>query len=542
MGTSVTEVETTGGPTTAVAQQHQTKVTLLGKVIAITGANRGIGLGVAEACLDNGAQVVYSIDYAEPGEEFAAAKKRWQGKLKAIQADVTKEATVVSAVDHIVESEGALHGMVVNAGRTNHKAALDFTEEEIHALFDINVFGAFYCARAAARAFIKLNIKGAVVFTASMASYRPNKRVPSAPYGASKAGIRNMTHTLAMEWAKYNIRVNSVSPGLVDTAMTYWVPQQPDWEQQLKYYGGMPRLAQIQELGGAYVYLLSDAASYTTSIDIPVNGVIGNVTDENGNGPGIPLPPPLDVLDKFTGTFKGFGFNPIFRPLSRNPKTITKFPKPPTDSSTSNLLRGLFDQADIDLIDRPYTQSIVDAMPNEDGTTNATPPVIHFEPGLWMRVPQVEDMPELPASFCRMGSIPHGTTINAQGFQPARTSKGALDIDATDITPLDLSKFIANGTITQEIINDPNTILRQAHEGKNIIENTMFIVSTNAPPGAFGGGTSNIGFNIGSDEGKEKDASREKKSGNANAVDVTAQYWVSKIRAEIELDPSMSVG
>jgi NAD(P)-dependent dehydrogenase (short-subunit alcohol dehydrogenase family) len=85
-----------------------------------------------------------------------------------------------------------------------------------------------------------------------------------------------MTHTLAMEWAQYGIRVNSVSPGLVQTAMTYWVPQQPDWEQQLKYYGGFPRLAEVQELGGAYVYLLSDAASYTTSIDIPVNGVIGS--------------------------------------------------------------------------------------------------------------------------------------------------------------------------------------------------------------------------------------------------------------------------
>lgn len=85
-----------------------------------------------------------------------------------------------------------------------------------------------------------------------------------------------MAHTLAMEWAQYGIRVNSVSPGLVNTAMTYWVPQQPDWEQQLKYYGGFPRLAEVQELGGAYVYLLSDAASYTTSIDIPVNGVIGS--------------------------------------------------------------------------------------------------------------------------------------------------------------------------------------------------------------------------------------------------------------------------
>lgn len=85
-----------------------------------------------------------------------------------------------------------------------------------------------------------------------------------------------LVHTLAMEWAEYGIRVNSVSPGLVKTAMTYWVEQQPDWQEQLKYYRGIPRLAEVEELGGAYVYLLSDAAAYTTSIDIPVNGVIGS--------------------------------------------------------------------------------------------------------------------------------------------------------------------------------------------------------------------------------------------------------------------------
>jgi NAD(P)-dependent dehydrogenase (short-subunit alcohol dehydrogenase family) len=78
-----------------------------------------------------------------------------------------------------------------------------------------------------------------------------------------------------MERAQHNIHVKSASPGLVKKAMTYWAPQQPDWEQQLKYYGGMPRLAEVEELGGAYVYLLSDAASYTTSTDIPINGVIG---------------------------------------------------------------------------------------------------------------------------------------------------------------------------------------------------------------------------------------------------------------------------
>ncbi|TDZ45994.1 NADP-dependent mannitol dehydrogenase [Colletotrichum trifolii] len=275
MSPSATQAGPSVVPAATEGVNVQPILTLKGKIIAVTGANRGIGLGVAECCLLNGAEKVYSIDFAEPGEEFAAAEKQFPGRIAAIRANVTEEESITAAIDRIVEESGAMHGIVCNAGKTNHKSALDFTKEEIESLFGVNLFGAFYSARAAARAFIKLGIKGSVVFTASMASYRPNKRVPSAPYGASKAGVRNMAHTLAMEWAKYGIRVNSVSPGLVRTAMTYWVPQQPDWEQQLKYYGGIPRLAEVQELGGAYVYLLSDAASYTTSIDIPVNGVIG---------------------------------------------------------------------------------------------------------------------------------------------------------------------------------------------------------------------------------------------------------------------------
>ncbi|KAK4610527.1 NADP-dependent mannitol dehydrogenase [Fulvia fulva] len=272
---NVPHTSTPSASTSTTTATPVTQIQLAGKVIAITGANRGIGLGIANSCLSNGAEHVFSIDIGDAGEDFLAVQKKYPGKLHAIKADVTSEASATKAVDQIIEQAGTLSGMVVNAGRTNHKAALDFTEEELNQLFSINLFGSFYCARVAARAFIKLGVKGSIVFTASMASYRPNKRVPSAPYGASKAGVRNMTHTLAMEWAQYNIRVNSVSPGLVNTAMTYWVPQQPDWEQQLKYYGGMPRLAEVEELGGAYVYLLSDAASYTTSIDIPVNGVIG---------------------------------------------------------------------------------------------------------------------------------------------------------------------------------------------------------------------------------------------------------------------------
>lgn len=99
----------------------QKKVSLSGKIIAITGANRGIGLGVADCCLSNDAEAVYSIDIGDTGDEFEAVSKQYPGKLRAIKADVTNEANVTEAVDRILEEAGALHGMVVNAGRTKHK-------------------------------------------------------------------------------------------------------------------------------------------------------------------------------------------------------------------------------------------------------------------------------------------------------------------------------------------------------------------------------------------------------------------------------------
>jgi NAD(P)-dependent dehydrogenase (short-subunit alcohol dehydrogenase family) len=105
----------------------------------VTGANRGIGLGVAECCLINGATKVYSIDLAAPGEEYVAIEKAYPGRLGAVQANVADEQSITAAMDKIIEESGALHGVVANAGRTNHKAALDFTKEEVEALFNVNV-------------------------------------------------------------------------------------------------------------------------------------------------------------------------------------------------------------------------------------------------------------------------------------------------------------------------------------------------------------------------------------------------------------------
>jgi NAD(P)-dependent dehydrogenase (short-subunit alcohol dehydrogenase family) len=251
------------------------KVSLENKVIAITGANRGIGLGIAEVCLANSAATVYSLDLFEPGEEFAAIQKKNPKQLRYVNCDVTSEASVQAAIDTIIEQSGRIDGLVANAGMTKHQPALDFDRPQLEKLFNLNVYGAYFCATAAAKKFIELGIKGSIVFTASMTSYRPNRAAPSAPYGGTKGAVRNMAHTLAMEWAKHGIRVNSVSPGFVKTAMTYFVDQAPDWHLKMQYYGGMPRLADPKELGGAYVYLLSDCASYTTGIDLPVAGIVG---------------------------------------------------------------------------------------------------------------------------------------------------------------------------------------------------------------------------------------------------------------------------
>jgi NAD(P)-dependent dehydrogenase (short-subunit alcohol dehydrogenase family) len=117
----------------------QKRVQLEGKVIAITGANRGIGLGIADCCLANGAKSVYSIDIGETGDEFAAISAKYPNQIFAVQADVTKEESIQAAVDKIVSEAGALHGMVCNAGRTKHKPALDFTTEEIDQLWGVNV-------------------------------------------------------------------------------------------------------------------------------------------------------------------------------------------------------------------------------------------------------------------------------------------------------------------------------------------------------------------------------------------------------------------
>ncbi|KAM3547843.1 hypothetical protein MY1884_009417 [Beauveria asiatica] len=217
---------------------HDWSVTLKDKIIAITSANQGIGLALAEVCLANDAASVFSLDISEPAESFADLEKRFPGKLESRHCDVTNEESVQAALNAIVAKKNHFDGMIANAGATKHHPALDFTMDQVKRLSD------------------------AKVFTASMTSYRPNRAAPSAPYGATKGAVRNMTHTLAMEWAQYGIRVNGISPGFIKMGLTYCIEKDPERGNKMKNYGGMPRLALPQELGGALLHAAAFAIGY----------------------------------------------------------------------------------------------------------------------------------------------------------------------------------------------------------------------------------------------------------------------------------------
>jgi hypothetical protein len=272
-------------------------------------------------------------------------------------------------------------------------------------------------------------------------------------------------------------------------------------------------------------------------------------------------PPPLGPLAAFTGNWTGGGLNTIFRP--DNPHTPTVLPVPVTGSDNIlelNLTQETLSfskslgtvpnrgsvQGDAKLNGVPYLQTINDI-------TSGRPVGIHFEPGMWVIVPPTQD-PAEGSTLVRMASIPHGTTINAQGT--FRTFNGPPTIHKVDITPFiegqpdtppnqirfasqtatnhgtpripqDLTPFIANGKITQAILDDPNTVLRQHNAGLHITKTTAISISTAPSLPLFGGGTDNIAFLWGDAAAV---TSAHPSGQNGQSALMTATFWIETVQ------------
>jgi NAD(P)-dependent dehydrogenase (short-subunit alcohol dehydrogenase family) len=239
-------------------------------VALVTGAASGIGreiaIGLAEAGADVGCLDLPGSDIDGTIAAIEAAGRR----AIAARGDVTDPGSVASAVAAIEAGLGALRLAVNCAGIANAAPAEDMPLQQFRKVLQVNVDGVFLCCQAEGRALLR-NGGGAIVNIASMSGTIVNRGLLQAHYNASKAAVVHLSKSLAIEWASRGIRVNSISPGYTATPMN----TRPEVAEQVKRFEAdtpLGRMAAPTEMVGPAVFLLSDAASFVTGVDLIVDG------------------------------------------------------------------------------------------------------------------------------------------------------------------------------------------------------------------------------------------------------------------------------
>ena len=250
------------------------RLSLQGRTALVTGGSRGIGKAIAIGLAEAGAEV--GVLFRQAKEEGAAVaeqlKKMGRSGSFAMAADVTSRQALDAAVDEGVKRWGNVDIVVANAGIGIDVNAEDMTEEQWDRLMDVNLKGVFFAAQAAARHMIPRK-SGNIIVTSSLSSVVANGN-PQACYNTSKAGVNMLVRCLAYEWARYNIRVNTISPGFIMTdILGPYLQQFPDeaYSYMIKP-AAMNRIGTPDELAGAAVFLASDASSYMTGQNMILDG------------------------------------------------------------------------------------------------------------------------------------------------------------------------------------------------------------------------------------------------------------------------------
>ncbi|MEA4926782.1 MAG: glucose 1-dehydrogenase [Syntrophomonadaceae bacterium] len=242
---------------------------LTGKVAIVTGGTKGLGYGMAKGLAKAGADIVIvsrtPADCERVAAEIAATGRRSIG----IPTDVSKVESVQKMVDQAVAEMGHIDILVNNAGTAVTKPALDLTEEDWDYVVDLNLKGQFFIAQTVGK-LMAAQKSGSIINIASVFGVIVDKNV--LPYHASKAGLIHMTKALASEWARYGIRVNTVSPGYVITPMNEKEFSDPKVMDHFVKKIPQRHLGEIEDIVGAVVYFASDASKYATGSNLLVDG------------------------------------------------------------------------------------------------------------------------------------------------------------------------------------------------------------------------------------------------------------------------------
>jgi NAD(P)-dependent dehydrogenase (short-subunit alcohol dehydrogenase family) len=243
---------------------------LSGRVAFITGASRGIGRAIALALARHGAIVVAASRKPEGCEAVAAEIRAAGGAASAMACHIGEPEQITGAMQEIDRRHGRLDILVNNAATNPYFGpALEMSLAAYQKTVDVNIRGYFWTSIEAGRRMIARG-KGAIVNVASVNAFRPMDG--QAVYSMTKAAIVNMTQALAREWARQGVRVNALVPGLVETRFAAAIHQNEKLRTAMERLVPMGRIAQPEEMAGAVVYLVSDAATYTTGSCLTADG------------------------------------------------------------------------------------------------------------------------------------------------------------------------------------------------------------------------------------------------------------------------------
>lgn len=239
-----------------------------GKVAVVTGANTGLGQGMAVALAQAGAKVVGVA--RRSCDETEKLIKEFGGEFAEVIADLSSTEVIPSIMEESLKAFGRVDILINNAGLIRRCDAIDYSESDWDDVVAVNQKVVFFLSQAFAKQYIKQNSGGKIIGVASMLSYQGGIRVPA--YTASKSALMGLTRAMANEWAKHNINVNAIAPGYMVTNNTAQIRDDEERNSAILERIPAARWGTPEDMQGTVVWLASDASNYVNGYTVAVDG------------------------------------------------------------------------------------------------------------------------------------------------------------------------------------------------------------------------------------------------------------------------------